>query len=152
MATTTVTDWKTRALAAYESQQAAYKAEERQREACKAIELGDTLQRLGIECEPDAYPYTFDGVTFRLKQYEDWEPEILQVRRVCAVCGDVPGADSWTYVQSLEDLGRALSTPYTCYAYARHAKLRGEPTDDPATVLVEALRAFIASERGEGNA
>jgi hypothetical protein len=146
MSTTTVTDWIGQAIAAYQAQQAAYAAEAQRRNMEKVGDLATALQALGIEAQPDTYPYTLDGVTFRLDWPEYAEQEVLQVRRVCAICG----AESWCYVQSLTDLGQALTEPWTCYNYARHAKLQGQPADDPATALVEALRVFVNWERDNG--
>ena len=143
---TTLPAWKQRALAAYEKQQAMRAAEARQSELEQAAILGKLLTAFGIECEPDAHPYTLEGVTFRVAQYEEWQPYHLQIRRVCALCGDVPGADEWYTIHNLTELGRMLSEPWKCYNYAAHRKLQGQPADDPATVLVEALRAFIAAE------
>lgn len=151
MSTTTSTDWKARALAAHESRQAALRAEERRQEARLAVELGAALDALGIQCEPDSHPYTLDGVTFRMAQYEEWEPPCLQIRRVCAICGDVPGAVCWDWVPDLVSLGRALAEPWHCQDYRAHRQLQAESAvaADPASTLVTALRAFIAAERGE---
>lgn len=146
MSTTTVTDWKAQAIAAYQERQAQLQAQDQQRRTDLIQALGKALHTFGIPAEPTEYPTTVEGVTFRL-----WDEEyqyLLQACRVCVVCG----AAHWETIQSAIDLGRVLAEPWQCYFGSHQRPQDPAKATDPATVLVDALRAFLASEREAGDA
>lgn len=146
MATTISADWKAQAIAAYQERQAQLQAQDQQRHTDLIQALGEALHAMGIPAEPTEYPATVDGVLFKL-----WDEEyqyLLQARRVCTVCG----AEHWETIQNAIDLGRALVEPWQCWFGDHHTSQEPPKAADPATVLVEALRAFIASEQGDRDA